>query len=308
MIVLLSACAGINPNSSGSVQTAGGPVSKLAPVPSSGDGAGLDPGALPIGAYPSTNPGGYYSILQRRTLALDSSESMLGFAVIGDDFLMLKRVSLGGGIQRWKVLTTPTQPGTGVATWTVLCDWLGDGSSRLGFSVDASYYYLPGGIASDPYHEQYLRRFKRADCSEVAPLDTAQDLNPTSNLGILGSLSAGKFHIARNNPQNQVLLKSWSLTTGAWSSRVLTTQLGGTQLSYAYSAFVGDDAIWVLAYSTLWRLDLQGNGGAWAALPGGSDLLLQGALAVVSIGGGQVVIITLSGGGLVRTFLDVSRF
>ena len=301
------ACEGTNPESPQSVANTGSPVAALAPVTADQTPTGPGTQALPSGAYPSTHSGGYFQISQVRTLSLNTNETVLGYAVSGAQFLMFMQVTQGGGIQRWRILSTPTQPGTGIASWSVLCDLLGDGTSRMGFAVDPLYYYLPGGIPADPYHDQYLRRYRRSDCTEAAPLDVAQDFGSTSINPYLYSLASNTFRFALDL-QNQLTLGSWDVSTGARATLTLTSQWAGSTLSYAYSVQVTQDCIWVLTYSALWKLDLQGHVLAWAALPGSSPYSLQGSKAVVPIDAGQVVVISAAYGGISRTYLDVSHF
>jgi hypothetical protein len=302
----LCGCQDSSQNSS-SVNGEGSPLAPYLPGSSTTPDVPPAEDAPPTGSYPTTNPFGYYLVSQVRSLALDSGATVLGFAADQTNFLMFEQVALTGGIDRWRVLSTASQPGTGVATWTIQCDILGDGTTRLGFAADSTYYYFPGAILSDPNHAQYLRRFLRSNCSEVSPLDTGHDLGTYSTNPFVYSVASGEF-IFETYSSSQTNMNDWNLSNAIFSAQQFAPQLAGVNLGYADSVSVASQSTWVISYSQIWKLDFSGNPLAWAALPESSPYAIAGASAIVPINSNTVVVVGISNNEITRYFLDVSNF
>ncbi len=306
MLLVGSGCAG-----SSAQDESNSPLAPYLPTatPTPGSDQGPATADVPVGSYPTTTAGGYFTIAQERTLAIESDVTVLGYAADPSHFLMLEQVNLSGGIQRWRVLATPSVPGTEVVTWTLLCDILGDNSGRLGFAVDATYYYLPGAIAGDLLHTQYLRRFRRADCSEVSPLDTGIELSSGDYNPFVYSVASNQlfFKVASSGPDE---IHSWNLSTGALVGDLLTEKLAGISPAYAYAVFATPQWIWVLTYTAIWKLDLSGNPIAWGSLPSNSPQLsdLSNGAALVALDSNTLVFAVTAGQQVNRYFLDVSHF
>ena len=309
LLVLASACNG--GSGGGSISSVGGPLAPYLPSSSptpSPDLPPTNPGSnIPTGAYPTTSTGGYYSITQMRTLAIQSNETPMGFAVSGTNTFMFEEVNLTGGIVRWRILSTVSEPGTGVASWTIVCDLLGDGSSRVGFAADSTYFYLPGGIPTDPGHEQYLRRFSQSNCSEASPLDTGQNLASQSWIASLYSISSNVFYFGNTNPSPFTLF-AWNMANAGASNTPMTGKLAGVSLPYVYSVYVTPQATWALTFSSVWKINPAGTPIAWGELPENTSYALTGAQAVIALDSNTLVVITTSGTEVNRTFLDVSEF
>ena len=305
--LIASGCDGMDPSSSASLDSTGAPLAGVLPTPTSTPDQGpTDPGsqALPAGSYPTTNVGGYFTVSQTRSLALDSGGIYMGAASVGTQFYILERVS-SGGVTRLKILSTPDQPGTGVASWTVACNILADTSSQLGFTADAIYFYLPGSISSDLNHDQYLRRIRKSDCAEVSAYDVGQSLL-SSGYNYFFSVNAGLLYFASN--QSALSLTSWNMANGLSSNQSVAASLGGVNLSYVESMYVDTNYTWVLTYAYIWKFDHSGNPIAWGALPDDSNYYLEDARAVVSVDANTLVILTNGSGTMTRYFLDVSHF
>lgn len=263
---------------------------------------------VPPDSYPATNANGYYSITQVRHLNLtDSSTTVLGFSVDQAGFFMLERVQLFGGIIRWKVLSTPSVPGTGGATWRLECDILGDNSTLLGFSTDSTYYYLSGGTARDISGNQYLRRFRRSDCSEVSALDVGHALSTWWSFHSIYTVVSGFFFFELDSG-TRMDLYAWDMTKGTLISQPLSAALGGETLNNVRSVWVTPQWIWVLTTYEIWKFDLSAHPIAWAALPRYTPYDLTYSTAVVAIDENTLVVVDVSNGQIYRYFLDVSQF
>ena len=310
IIILLGLVTTLLPGCGSSSDGTGSPLAPYLPSPGSSPVPDQPPSSdrPPVGSYPTTDEGGYFSVIQSRTLALDSGVTVLGFASDTSGFYMLEAVSLSGGITRWRVLSTGNDPGTGVASWTTDCDMLGDNTTRLGFAMDATYFYLPGAILSDPNHPQYLRRFLRSSCVEVSVLDTGQNLESSSEYSAGYSIANGQLYYeidTLNSPE----LNSWGLLTGSFTSTPLSPSLAGVNMGYVYSlASTTSSGFWALTYSQMWKLDQNGNAIAWANLPDNGSYALDGAIAVVPIDSNTVVLAFVTSSQLTRYFIDVSQF
>ena len=304
--ILLSGCAGSSDSSGGT----GSPLAPYLPSPGSSSTPDQPPSSdePPAGTYPTTDEGGYFSVIQSRTLSLDSGSTALGFASDSTGFYMLEQVALSGGIERWRVLSTANAPGTSVASWTTECDILGDNTTRLGFAMDATYFYLPGAIPSDPNNAQYLRRFLRSTCAETSPLDTGQNLEPNSEYSDVYSIANGQLYYSTYSSNSKALSK-WSLSNGAFTSSPLSPSLAGVNMGYVYSiASAPSSGFWAITYSQLWKLDQNGNAIAWADLPDNGTYALDGAVAVVPIDSDTIVLAFVTSYQLTRYFIDVSQF
>lgn len=293
--------------SASALDSAGGPTAGNPGTASPISDSPVSTAPLPSNAYPSTTPGGYYTVTSEHSLQISSEETPLGFGVANGNFLFFESLSLSGGITRWRVLSTPVQPGTTAASWSVACDLLGDGSRRTGFGADSLYFYLPGSIASDPYNTQYLMRISQSDCSMAPTLDIGTEIpGDNSDPDALTAVFGGQFLFGSEN-FSSLALSFWDLTSGALSSLTLDPTLGGVGLAYPSAFAFSPGIIWVMDSTNLWKLDPSGNAVAWAALP--SDALgeVMGLSAVVSVDSDTLVLISIMGQEITRYYLDVSQ-
>ena len=258
---------------------------------------------IPKDAYSTTTPGGYFSISQSRTLAISNDQRIAGFAEKNGNLLMFVVVSLGSNLSRWKILSTTNYPGSAVASWQVACDILSDGTARIGLAADDTYYYLPGTIASDQYHKQYLRRFRVSDCVEVSALDTGRELATGSDSNYVFSIAENQlfYKLDTNNPASIV---AWNISRATVTSQVLNARLAGVVLDNPTAMYVSGQFIWALKYSTIWKLDLAGNVIAWGNLP----YSLYDSDAVIPVDLNTVMLAQIYNASMTRTFIDVSRF
>lgn len=285
-----------------------GPPLTNSPIPDSP----VSSAPLPSGAYPTTNPGGYYTVSSEHSLLLSAEETPLGFAISNGYFLLFESLTLSGGITRWRVLSTAAQPGTSVASWSVACDLLGDGSHRVGFAADSLYYYLPGSIASDPGNSQYVMRVSQSDCAVASSLDLGMSIQtepyvlyaPASVYGDSFNLGSAGF--------SSLTLFSWSLASGSQSQPGLQLNLqpslGGIGLEYPSSFAFSPGFIWVMDRWNLWKFDPSGNAVAWAALPTPSDGSILNFSAVVAIDSNTLVLVEIVDQEITRYLIDVSHF